>query len=52
MEEEQDVEHLGNELLGVETDFVEIEPKAPDTNATDIKKMKQTDPGQGPDKFN
>jgi hypothetical protein len=52
MEEEQEVEHLGNELLVVETDFVEIAPKAPVTNAADIKIMKKADPEQGPDIFN
>ncbi len=32
MEDDQRTEHLGNELLGDEADFVEMEPAAPDDN--------------------
>ena len=32
MEDGQETEHLGNELLGEEADFVEIEPSKPATD--------------------
>jgi hypothetical protein len=36
MEGENGSEHLGNELLGEDKDYLEIEPEAPDTKVPDI----------------
>ena len=40
MEDEQGTEHLGDELLGADTDYLEIAPEAPDTKVPDIAERK------------